>query len=158
MNQPQSELSQAFGGFKMAGYEGGGGGIVNKRQADEDINNLVSSMNNTIGVASLVYSHYVSQIGDIVNNIDNKDSEEAGEKVTGLFQQVYALESWLKNAREELMSIESFARSQENGLQGRPQGKRVGENIEHDENRRRVNEKDVEITSWEKPTKKRKVE
>jgi len=123
----------------------------------ENLNGLIQSMNQTIGAASLVYSHYVNQVNEAMKELDQKGQEESGEKVENLIQQIGALGNWLNNAKSELMRLESSMLKEED------KGK-INEDIEEEietkqiENKRRFdddeNEKD-EIKG-EEPIKKKK--
>jgi len=121
-------------------------------KVDENLNGLIQSMNQTIGAASLVYSHYVSQVNDAMKDADKIGSEESKEKIEGLLQQIGALGNWLKNAKSELVRLESSVVKEENG------GK-SNENVKKEENgngnKRRYEEENLEEKiKGEQPVKK----
>jgi len=139
---------------------------VNNKKKDDDeekvvnqnLNSLIESMNQTIGAASLVYSHYLSNINETVKKMDETNGEESREKVATMFQQLSSIENWLKNAKAELSRLESIVDNDdkitnENDFRNQ-QPENGGQNVN---NKRRLNEENLKKMPGEQPMKKKKI-
>jgi len=124
-----------------------------EKVVNQNLNSLIESMNQTIGAASLVYSHYLTNINETVKKMDETNGEESREKVAAMFQQLSSIENWLKNAKAELARLESIVQ-REDTISGKIKNENdVGSNG----NKRRPNEENMKKMPGEQPMKKKKI-
>jgi len=82
-----------------------------------NLSNLIGSINSSIVSASMMYSHCLANIEEVMRNTDKNDTERAMEKTSVLFRQLYGIENFIMNAKAELLRLESFAYNQSQLMQ-----------------------------------------
>ena len=132
---------------------GAGNQEINTKQedvVDQNLNSLIESMNQTIGAASIVYSHYLTNINETVKKMDETNGEESREKIAAMFQQLSSIENWLKNAKAELARLESIVQKEDKNVTTKSETALSG-------SKRKFNDENVKRVSGEEPVKKKKV-